>query len=84
VSSLYRLAVDESGLQLDFMSRIHGVRSFESLRSRASEVTFWGHRLLVASLQDIVASKRAAGRERDKAALVILQKTLDEKRKQKA
>jgi hypothetical protein len=83
MSGLYRLTVDECGLQLDFMSRIHGVRSFESLRSRASEVRFGGHRLLVASLQDIVASKRAADRPRDKAVLEVLDRTLHEKNKSK-
>jgi hypothetical protein len=39
-SELYRLVHKDSGLQLDFMSRLHGVKSFESLRSRASEVYF--------------------------------------------
>jgi hypothetical protein len=38
-----------------------------------------GHTLLVANLKDIIASKRAAGRPRDKAVLEILEKTLREK-----
>jgi len=33
-SNLYRLTVDERGIQLDFMSTLHGIRSFEGLRSR--------------------------------------------------
>jgi hypothetical protein len=32
VSDLYRVINDDQGMQLDFMSRIHGVRSFEGLR----------------------------------------------------
>jgi hypothetical protein len=35
VSKLYRMVNDDRGLQADFMPVIHGVRSFNSLRSRA-------------------------------------------------
>jgi predicted nucleotidyltransferase len=81
VSDLFRVVRDEDSLQVDFMARIHGVRSLSSLRSRASRMTFGGHDLLVASLEDIIRSKRSAGRPRDRAVLEILEKTLDEKRK---
>jgi hypothetical protein len=40
-----------------------------------------GRDLWVAHLSDIIASKRAAGRSRDRAVLHILEKTLREKRK---
>lgn len=79
VSALYRVMNDDRGLQADFMPVIHGVKSFNSLRSRAEQLTFGAHRLWVAHLADIIASKRAAGRERDKAVLEILEKTLREK-----
>jgi hypothetical protein len=75
VSKLYRMVDDAAGLQADFMPVIHGVRSFESLRSRAEERQVGGVALLIASLDDIVASKRAAGRDRDRAVLPILEKT---------
>ena len=39
VSDLFRVVNDEHGLQLDFMSRLHGIRSFEGLRSRSSSAT---------------------------------------------
>jgi predicted nucleotidyltransferase len=78
VSELYRVVNDDLGLQLDFMPKLDGVRSFESLRSRAAEVDFAGHALKVASLADIIKSKRAAGRPRDLAVLEVLQRTLDE------
>lgn len=80
-SDLFRLVRDEDSLQVDFMARIHGVRSLASLRSRALRVDFGGHELLVADLADIIRSKRAAGRPRDRAVLEILEKTLDEKKK---
>lgn len=78
-SDLFRLVRDDDGLQVDFMSTIHGVKSFASLRSRAHELDFAGHKLLVADLADVVKSKRAAGRPRDLAVLDILEKSLNEK-----
>ena len=72
---------DDLGLQADFMPVIHGVKSFNSLRSRAHKIDLAGRALWVAHLSDIIASKRAAGRPRDKAVLDILEKTLREKKK---
>lgn len=81
VSALYRVMNDDRGLQVDFMPAIHGVKSFNSLRSRANKMLLRGHTLWIAHLSDIIASKRAAGRPRDKAVLEILEKTLGEKTK---
>jgi len=78
-SDLFRLMRDEDTLQLDFMATIHGIRSFEGLRSRAKRVDLGGHSLLVAGLADIIKSKRAAGRVKDRAVIEILKKTLNEK-----
>jgi hypothetical protein len=46
-------------------------------------LTLAGHPLWVARLEDIVASKRAAGRPRDKAVLEILVATLRERKRQR-
>lgn len=73
VSRLYRMAHDSSGLQADFMPVIHGVRSFEGLKARAVSRDVGGCSMLVASLDDIIASKRAAGRAQDKAVLPVLE-----------
>ena len=81
VSALYRVVNDDRGLQVDFMPVIHGVRSFNSLRSRAQKIELAGGRVWLAALSDIIASKRAAGRPRDRAVLEILEKTLHEKQK---
>lgn len=83
VSALYRVMNDDRGLQADFMPAIHGVKSFNSLRSRAEKIEVGGHSIWIASLADIIASKRAAARPRDKAVLEILEKTLREKNKSK-
>lgn len=75
VSRLYRVVDDDSGLQADFMPVIHGVRSFEGLRDRASRQAIGGFTAIVASLDDIIASKKAAGRDRDRAVLPVLEQT---------
>jgi predicted nucleotidyltransferase len=79
--ALYRVMNDDRGLQADFMPAIHGVKSFNSLRSRAEKIELSGRHLWVAHLADIIASKRAAARPRDKAVLDVLEKTLREKTK---
>jgi len=76
VSKLYRMVDDASGLQADFMPVIHGVRSFEGLRSRAVQCVIGTITVKVASLADIIASKKAAGRDRDLAVLPVLEQTL--------
>src|SRR5713226_1861317 len=62
VSPLWRIARDLDGLQLDFLDTIHGVRSFKGLRNRSSLVHIGSVRILVATLADIIKSKKAAGR----------------------
>ena len=78
VSDLYRVVRDTDGLQLDFMGTIHGVRSYAGLRARAEAIDINGAPLLVASLTDIIKSKRAARRPRDLAVLDVLEKTREE------
>lgn len=79
VSKLYRVVDDESGLQLDFMPVLHGIRSFASLRSRAQRLQLGSAELQVAALEDIIKSKAAAARPRDLAVLPVLETTLREK-----
>jgi predicted nucleotidyltransferase len=80
VSDLFRLAADDESLQLDFMAMIHGARSYNSVKSRAISVDIGGEKILVAALSDIIASKRAANRPRDRAVLDVLTKTLKEQK----
>jgi predicted nucleotidyltransferase len=77
ISDLYRVVRDD-GLQVDFMATIHGIRSFEGVRDRADTIEIDGVPLRVASLTDIIKSKRAARRPRDLAVLDILEKALAE------
>src|SRR5881296_3670271 len=53
MSALYRVMNDDRGLQADFMPVIHGVKSFDSLRSRAEKIELGGRSLWIASLTDI-------------------------------
>lgn len=57
VSKLYRMVNDDLGLQADFMPMIHGIRSFEGVRARATERVIGGLPLLIASLDDIIVRK---------------------------
>ena len=82
-SDLYRVVREEDGLQLDFMATIHGIRSFEGVRDRASVVEIDGVPILVASLADVIRSKKAARRPRDLAVLELLEKALEETTRQK-
>jgi hypothetical protein len=77
-SEMYRVVREDDGLQVDFMATIHGIRSFEGVRARACTVQIEGVELLVASLRDIIKSKKAARRPRDLAVLEILEKALEE------
>ena len=79
-SDMFRVVNDEIGLQVDFLVLIHGVRSFEALRRRAIQVPLTGASLLVAPLEDILKSKRAANRPKDRAVLDVLEATLERKR----
>jgi predicted nucleotidyltransferase len=83
VSDLYRVVRDDDGLQVDFMATVHGLRSYEAVRARAATVVIEGVPIAVASLADIVKSKRAAGRPRDRAVVEILERALEEASRQK-
>lgn len=82
-SELWRLSRDRDGLQVDFMAAIHGLRSFEGVRDRASAIDVSGIPLHVASLDDVIRSTRAAGRPQDRAVLDILEKSRGEASKAK-
>ncbi len=77
-SDLFRVVRDDDGLQIDFMATIHGIRSFEGVRARATTIAIDDVTVCVASLADIVKSKRAAGRPRDRAVLDVLEKALEQ------
>ena len=75
---MYRLENREKSIYIDFLFVAAGIESFEGLKERGMDVFFGEHSLRIASLEDILASKRMAGRPKDLAVLPILEMTLDE------
>ena len=78
-SDLYRIVRDDDGLQVDLMGTVHGIRSYAGVRDRATALEMGGATILVASLDDIIRSKRAARRPRDLAVLDTLEAARDAK-----
>lgn len=60
---------------IDFVFSLSSGKSFESVRSRAHRIRLGRKMVWVASLEDIIAAKRAADRPKDKAALLVLEET---------
>jgi hypothetical protein len=83
VSDLFRVVRDDDGLQLDFMATIHGIPSFGRLKARAEPVMIGNATIMVAALADVIRSKAAAGRPRDRAILDVLEKTHAEAKRAK-
>lgn len=63
---------------LDIRLRPSGTEGYADLRRDALEVVLAGTPVLLASLQDIVRSKEAAGRDKDRRALPVLRELVAE------
>ena len=63
---------------LDIMATPSGVSGFEELARTATPFTLFGHEVLVASVDDLIRMKRAAGRPKDLLALEELGALRDE------
>jgi hypothetical protein len=66
---MWNLTTDAGDLDLRFVPA--GTRGFEDLVRDAVRVDITGITLRVASLADVIRSKEAAGREKDRAALPL-------------
>jgi predicted nucleotidyltransferase len=78
LSSMYRISSPSLGVQVDMMGKVFGVRSFESVRSRATKALINGCPIMVASLEDVISMKMAADRPKDRAVMPVLVETLRE------
>jgi hypothetical protein len=58
--------------RIDLLSTPDPGLDFEALRRSAVSMEFLGMRLMIASLDDLIAMKRAAGRPKDRVELEIL------------
>ena len=71
------LFIEETNIQIDLLRRMDGIYSFRALRTRARAEPKLDD-TVVASLRDVITSKRAAGRPKDLAVLPELEATLHE------
>jgi len=71
---MWNLNTDAGDLDLSFLPA--GTGGFDDLARDAIRVDIAGITLLVASLADVIRSKEAADREKDRAALPLLRKLL--------
>lgn len=62
---------------LDIFFRPSGTSGFDDLRRDAVEVSLRGTPVLLASLRDIIRMKEASNREKDRAQLPALRRTLE-------
>ena len=67
--------------ELDVALDPDGTHGFDDLRRDAERTTVAGISVLVASLADVIRSKEAAGREKDRRVLDHLRRTLERSRR---
>jgi hypothetical protein len=67
------LTLETTAGWLDLQRRTPGVRSYAALRRRAERVDLDGLSVLVASPDDLIAMKRAAGRPQDELDIAALE-----------
>ncbi len=65
---------------IDVVVHCHGLKAFDSEYAKAAEVNLDGVMIKVLPLERVLASKRAAGRPKDRAALEALRAALAAKR----
>lgn len=79
--NVQNLTLDTNLGAIDLLAVPDGVDSFEGLWERAKEMSFGVHQIRVASLDDLIAMKRAANRPKDQnhiLELLALKKLLAE------
>jgi predicted nucleotidyltransferase len=65
---------------IDFLGSITGVGDFQQVRANAIEVELFAHRVRVIAMADLIRSKRALGREKDRLALKELLAVVEKSR----
>jgi hypothetical protein len=77
-SNTWNLITDHG--RLDVVLRPSGTSGYQDLARDAVRLEILGARVDVASLADVVRSKEAAGRDKDRVVLPVLRRILDEQR----
>jgi hypothetical protein len=76
-SNVWNLVTDHGRLDLTFVPS--GTQGYDDLARDAMSLTILGVPTVVASLADVIRSKEAAGREKDRLTLPVLRRILDER-----
>jgi hypothetical protein len=66
---------------LDICMQPAGTTGYDDIRRDAVTISLGGNEVMVASLADVVRSKEAAGRDKDRLALPMLRRLLEEQRR---
>jgi predicted nucleotidyltransferase len=61
---------------VDLLGHIAGLGNYERMVENAVRLRLFGHSVQVMSLEDVIQSKKAAGRPKDRAVLPVLEATL--------
>jgi len=64
------------GEEFDLLGEMAAIGGYDAIIGRSAEMEVAGHLIAVLSLEDLIRTKRAAGRPKDLAALPILEATL--------
>ncbi len=75
-SEVWNLVTDHGRLDITFVPA--GTRGYEDLVRDAERIEVLGVEVTVASLADVVRSKEAAGREKDRLVVPVLRRILEE------
>ncbi len=73
--SILNLTTRHGDLDLTFVPA--GTRGYDDLRRQALEIEVRGTRVVVAALADVIRSKEAAGRDKDRLVLPTLRRLLE-------
>jgi predicted nucleotidyltransferase len=77
-----RIHLESEVTRVDLLGDIAGIASFEELLQRSVETELYGMAIRVASLDDLIAMKRAANRPKDQGhllELLALKRLIEEK-----
>ncbi len=70
--AMTNMTLDTDASAVDLLADISGVESFEALWDRSIETEIYDIKVRVASLEDLIAMKRAANRPKDQSHLLEL------------
>jgi hypothetical protein len=74
--------LDVGGESLDLLGEMSAIGGYEQIIGQVEEVTIGGHSVKVLSLEQLIATKQAAGRAKDLAVLPLIRATLEVRQRQ--